>query len=72
MIETLSKMGNDTVQVSSKLHVSRDNISKCLAGKAFNGASDVKDMRGVVTPFRRYELGGDAIDVNTRTNKSFL
>lgn len=72
MIETLSKMGNDTVQVSSKLHVSRDNISKCLAGKVFNGASDVKDMRGVVNPFRRYELGGDAVDVNTRTNKSFL
>lgn len=72
LVLTLTKMGNDTVQVSYKLSISRGSISKCMAGESFNDVSDVKDMRGVVAPFRRHGLGGDANHVDTRTNKSFL
>lgn len=50
---TLLNMGNNTVEVSAKLGVSRNYIAKCKSEKVLAEVNDVNQMRGVINPFRK-------------------
>ena len=50
---TLLNMGNNTVEVSTKLGVSRNYIAKCKSGKVLAEVNNVNQMRGVINPFRK-------------------